>query len=397
MQVVVDGESHLGHLPEQIATAEACLPEVGQGIVEAARRLLVLCLYLGTEFDGLGQNLAQLVGEIPGTAHHTVLEVGLVQALVRHRLDDLLPFAGYVEDALAQVHQGLVVQLFQGGMTVVEELSEDAHHGLLQGKDGAEIEELQQQVALVFLFEQGQLTDAALSLVLLLGNVRVDPFVVDDGTRLQGRCQQQTFEGAAAAQGHIHLTGCETLVGIDDGVVEGQSLTLMDGDGPGQSQGQLPEGALHLGLNLACLLVQRVAGVLPFQRFHLDGLAVALAIDGETVVAGLHHTSDATIIIPVVARGVVLYEHHLCALLQDQCLGCGIGVFRERALDFCAVGIGRRGQFPQLRLIIVVGDIIVSGQSDVTTPLPRREGLGGESAVQLCQHRFRRMAVAYLI
>ena len=189
MQVVVDGESHLGHLPEQIATAEARLPEVGQGIVEAARRLLVLCLYLGTEFDRFGQNLAQLVGEIPGTAHHTVLEVGLVQALVRHRLDDLLPFAGYVEDVLAQVHQGLVVQLFQGGMTMVEELSEDAHHGLLQGKDRAEIEELQQQIALVFLFEQGQLTDAALSLVLLLGNVRVDPFVVDDGMRLQGRGQ----------------------------------------------------------------------------------------------------------------------------------------------------------------------------------------------------------------
>ena len=150
----------------------------------------------------------------------------------------------------------------------------------------------------------------------------------------------------------------------------------MDGDGPCQSQGQLPEGALHLGLNLARLLVQRVAGVLPLQRFHLDSLAVALAIDGETVVAGLHHASDTTIIIPVVARGVVLHEHHLCALLQDQCLGCGIGVFRECALDFCAIGIGRRGQLSQLGLIIVVSNIIVGGQSDVTTPLPRRKGLG---------------------
>ena len=148
-------------------------------------------------------------------------------------------------------------------MTVIEELGKDAHHRLLLEQQRTEVEQLQQQVALVLLLQRGQLLNATPGLGILMGDVVVDALVADDGTRLQRRSQHQPLQRAAAAQSHIDLPRRKRLVGIDDGAVERQSLTLVDGNGPCQAQGVLPERALHLGLNLARLRVQRVAGVLP--------------------------------------------------------------------------------------------------------------------------------------
>ena len=75
--------------------------------------LFVVGLNLTAEFDGLVENLAQLVGKVLGTTHHTVKEFGVVQLFVGYRLNLLLPFAGYIKDALTQVQEGFVVQLFQ--------------------------------------------------------------------------------------------------------------------------------------------------------------------------------------------------------------------------------------------------------------------------------------------
>ena len=69
-------------------------------------------------------------------------------------------------------------------MAVIEELGKDAHHRLLQSKNGTEVEELHQQMALILLLEQRQLLDAALGLRLLLSYVVVYALVVDDGTCL---------------------------------------------------------------------------------------------------------------------------------------------------------------------------------------------------------------------
>ena len=135
---------------------------------------------------------------------------------------------------------------------------------------------MEQQVTLVFLLQGGQLLDAALGLGFLLTDVAVDALVVDDGVPVQRLGQRQSLQCAATAQGHIHLARGERLTSIDDGMVEGQALTFVDGDGPCQSQGVLGEGALHLGLYDACFGVQRVAGVFPFQWLHLNGLAVSL-------------------------------------------------------------------------------------------------------------------------
>ena len=64
-------------------------------------------------------------------------------------------------------------------------------------------------------------------------------FRVDDGPAFNGRGQEEAFQRATTAQGNVDLTRGKRQAGIDDGPFEGQSLTLVDGDGPRQTQGQL--------------------------------------------------------------------------------------------------------------------------------------------------------------
>ena len=84
------------------------------------------------------------------------------------------------------------------------------------------------------LFQRRQHGDALPGCFLLLADVLTDTRVVDDGSRLDGCCQLQAFQRPTTAQRHIYLTGCKRHIGIDDGVFEGQSLALMNGDGPRQ-------------------------------------------------------------------------------------------------------------------------------------------------------------------
>ena len=55
------------------------------------------------------------------------------------------------------------------------------------------------------------------------------------------RGEDESFEGAATREGHIDLTMGESASGVDDGMVECESLALVDGYGPGRSQGYLRE------------------------------------------------------------------------------------------------------------------------------------------------------------
>ena len=80
--------------------------------------------------------------------------------------------------------------------------------------------------------------------------------------------QHYAFKCAAAAQRHIHLSGCKRLSGIDDGMLEGESLALVDGDGPCQPQGILLKGALHLGHDFLGLRIEHIFGVLPLLHLH---------------------------------------------------------------------------------------------------------------------------------
>ena len=201
--------------------------------------------------------------------------------------------------------------LRERGVAVIEILVEEAHHRLFKVKDGAKVEELQKKVALVFLFEQGQLLNAPFCLALLMCDVVIDALVAHDGSRVERFGKHKAFERAAAAQGNIDLSRRKTLVGIDDCAVEGEALTLVYRDGPSQTQGQLLERSLHLRLYFPRLFVQGVARVLPLQRLHIDGFRVALTIDAQLPVACLHHTSDASVVVTMLAGRVVLHEHHL--------------------------------------------------------------------------------------
>ena len=161
----------------------------------------------------------------------------------------------------------------------------------------------------------------------------------------------------------------------------------MNGDGPCQPQGVLREAALHLGLNLARLGVQRVAGVLPLQRLYLDSLLVARAEHQNLLLVDVCHPSYAPIIIEVIARGVVLDEHHLGAHLQHQRLGRRVVVLGKRALDFRPEPEGARSELLQSRRVVEVGQVIVRRQTDGT--LERRGVIDGRgrqtAAVQQCQ------------
>ena len=185
--------------------------------------------------------------------------------------------------------------------------------------------------------------DALAGLFFLVADIAVNSFVGNDGACLDGRRKHHSIEVFATTQRHIDLSWCEREVGIDDGPLEGQTLTLVDGDGPGQPQGQLVELSLNLRLNLAGLRVQLVLGVLPNQRFHLYRLGIARTEHADPSVADFHDFTDSTVVITVLASRVVLHKHHLCAFFQRQQVARRIGIIREIALDPGSEGVTTRG------------------------------------------------------
>ena len=66
--------------------------------------------------------------------------------------------------------------------------------------------------------------------------------------------------------------GC---LGINDGFVKGQPLTLMDGDGPGKFQGVLLECADDLLFDLLSFFVKRVFDIFPDNRLNRGFFAAA--------------------------------------------------------------------------------------------------------------------------
>lgn len=91
--------------------------------------------------------------------------------------------------------------------------------------------------AIVFLLEGGQSLDALLRLALLSGDVVVDTCVADDVARLYLRGEDKSLQTLAAAQCHIDLSRSEGSTRVDDGVLKGQSLALVDGDGQASRKG----------------------------------------------------------------------------------------------------------------------------------------------------------------
>ena len=68
-----------------------------------------------------------------------------------------------------------------------------------------------------------------------MADVVLNPFVGNNDTCLDRGREHHAFESLATAQGYIHLSWCKREIGIDNSTLEGQALTLMDGDGPSQT------------------------------------------------------------------------------------------------------------------------------------------------------------------
>ena len=209
-----------------------------------------------------------------------------------------------------------------------------------------------------------------------MADIVLHALVGDDGAGLNRSRKHHSIEGSATAEGDIYLSWGERKVGVDDGAVEGEALALVNGDSPGQSQGQLAELALHFGFYLSRLRVQLILCILPFQRFYFYRLAVIRTKHTYAFVSNLNDLTDAAIEVAMLSRRVVLHEHHLCAQFQRQLFACRIGILREVALDLCLEGITATRQFGEFVLVVTVCQMVVGGQTDVAFA-----GLGDEGGL----------------
>ena len=87
--------------------------------------------------------------------------------------------------------------------------------------------------------------------------------VIDDSFGRDGCAQHQPLQRAAPTQGHISLPMSKGSPHIDDGFIKRQPLTLMNGNGPSQLQGILPEGTLYLFRNFLRLFIESITGIGP--------------------------------------------------------------------------------------------------------------------------------------
>ena len=107
---------------------------------------------------------------------------------------------------------------------------------------------------------------------------------------------------------------------IDDGVLEGKALTLVDGNRPSQAQRILSELSLYRLLYLLGLLIDRIFRIHPLHLLQLKLLIRILAAHDNLIsfLIGFHtdHLTNHTIIEAVLR--VVLDKHHLCSGLQGK-------------------------------------------------------------------------------
>ena len=371
LQVGGHVEVRRGHLAEQRVVYVPLLSQLGQHVGQPVLCPIVVRRDGGREVDGLHQQRVDVLGEVGGAALHAVQEGRLAQPLGGHSPYLRSPFLGYLHHLLAQRGVSLVVQLHEVAVRAHEKLGHESYHRLFGLEERVEVEELQQQVALVLLAQQRQLGDALLRGLLLMGYVALHALVVDDGAGLYGRGQEEAFQRATAAQGDVDLSRGERLGSVDDDVVERQALALVDGDGPGQAQGQLAEGALHVGLDGARLGVDGVAGVFPLQRLYLDRLRVAFAQHEHLVLVDVGNVAYTAVVVAVTARRVVLDEHHLCPHLEHHRGRRGEEIFGEGAVDLGVEPEEFSAQACQVALVVVVGQLVVGGEAYERQPCGR--------------------------
>ena len=178
---------------------------------------------------------------------------------------------------------------------------------------------------------------------------------------------------------------------VDGSTVEGQPLTLMYRDRPGQADREVLEDALDVGLGIARILVETVAGILPAVGGYVEEFAILQPHD-ELLCGHLLDGSEHTIVEAAGLLEVVFDEHDTGADLQAEHwldgvevvgkVPCDAGVIvlicpreglKSLAVDLVSTGIVRRQRHVALALDGVEGG--------VDTPTEPLYVLGGEGAV----------------
>ena len=227
-----------------------------------------------------------------------------------------------------------------------------------------------------------------------------------NGTRWDLSAQHHSFERSATRQGHINLSGTESAVGLDDGMVEGQALALVNSDGPGCLQRNLLEDADHFFGDCAGLRVGRIFRVRPFLFGHLYHLVVIVrsicigvhrvgtAFYKDTFGIAFHYASDFAIVILMIR--VVLAEHHLCADLQCQFDVGGIRHFRELAFDSRFI-LNRLGRQLHHSHRVDVGSLVVVGRQGDVSLLVLWLEIRDDTRIECCQCFASQPVVTHLI
>ena len=181
----------------------------------------------------------------------------------------------------------------------------------------------------------------------------------------EGRLQRDALERTAARERHVGLAAGKgpAPTEVDGHLREGESLALMHGDGPGQSQRELGIGAQQLLLDLLLLVVEGVAHVLPHLALYVELVALLVddAHDAQLLVDILNGAQRA--VHPALVL-VVLDEDDLCARLQQQLLGRGQRRLGEVALDGALEQRGLPGQRGQALLVGEIDDVAARGEGD---------------------------------
>ena len=144
----------------------------------------------------------------------------------------------------------------------------------------------------------------------------INRLVADDGTTRQRLTEHHTFQSLATAQRHVGLTMGKAMGSIDDGMLKGKTLTLMNGNRPRQSERILAEPSFHALLNFLGFLIQSIFRIGPLHLFQFKILVGILAAHGNLVADDGAHLANHTIIETVLR--IVLDKHHLRSRFQDE-------------------------------------------------------------------------------
>ena len=221
-------------------------------------------------------------------------------------------FIRYTNQTL-QYHLQFLILAHHTRIFTRKELHQATHQVLIAATDGIEIEELTNAVQHILLF---QIADLFLTRRSKLAIEGIHRLVTDDGTTRQRLAEYHTFQSLATAQRHVGLTMGKAMGSIDDGMLKGKTLTLMNGNRPRQSERILAEPSFHALLNLLGFLIQSIFRIGPLHLLQFKILVGILAAHGNLVADDGAHLANHTIIETVLR--IVLDKHHLRSRFQDE-------------------------------------------------------------------------------